>query len=307
MDLVTDFRTWGGVHTASYFAQEDVRPNEATREIITDFRHTSREGTAGTGFKYNPNKGIRGECTSMEDYHRLLAFCCSALELKTTPKLTRIDFHVDCVADTREQYHYWQKLGEWAVSSFAYMKHVRPRREMRAESFTTGTHQKTEAVTDGFEVSCYNKAQQKPDEGVGYRFEIRHKTRKDTTEEEALRKLCHLLKRLPDYAEMATEAQNAMLLERWNSTAPLDGSPRRANEFINAHEHYFMTTQQLQHFYEAIGCTRKQAYRAKRNYCHRYKHVFMPVTLEALKAFCDMAVSYIENYLDESTAEDVPA
>lgn len=68
MDLVTDFRTWGGVHTASYFAQQDVRPNEATREILTDFRHTSRDGTAGTGFKYNPNKGIRGECTSMEDY-----------------------------------------------------------------------------------------------------------------------------------------------------------------------------------------------------------------------------------------------
>lgn len=300
MDLKKDFYTWGGVHTASYYAEGDHRPNAATRDIMTDFNRRHRGGKEGTTMKYNPNKGVCGYCTNLEGYLQLLKTCADSLELDCLPDLVRIDFRVDCNAKQENGYHYWRKLGEWAVACFATKKNVREKHEGRSVSITTGAFQSAHAKTDGYEVVCYNKALQKKAEGVGYRFEIRRtiKRKKQEDEREVLLKMRDLLRQLPQYAERAAAKQNEKLLKLWHETAPKEGTPRMVNEFVTAHEHDIYTVEQLQRFYEAVGYEKEKAYKARRNYCQRYSRVFVPVTAKELEAFCEMAADYIDKFVN---------
>ena len=307
MDLKKDFTTNGRVHTASYFAPGTYLPNAYTREILSDFSRKVKDGCVGTSIKYNPNKSIRGECTNIGDYWGLLNAMRVQLEMHDCPELMRIDFCVDCNTSNPDGYHFWRKLGEWAIACFVVKKRVKQRNEGRTVSIRTGEHESTRAATDGYELVCYNKALQKKAEGIGYRFEIRHRVRDCSYEQEALHKMRDLLRQLPRYADQAAEMQNAKLITLWRATAPKGGTARQVNEFITAYEHDIYTVEQLQKLYEAIGYPKEQAYKARRNYCQRYRQNFLPVTTEELSAFCEMAALYIDRFMNESSAEEKAA
>ena len=297
MDLYNDYRMHGNVHTASYFVAEDVKPSSATFGIMSDYRHSQRDFRKGVVMKYNPNKGVHGYCLNLRSYQQLLTLCRNTMHIASEPELTRIDFKVDCNADTEAAYHVWRKLGEWAIACFIAKKRVKPRNEGRTASIATGEHESTRAATDGFELVCYNKALQKESEGVGYRFEARHKPKDGSDEYKALCKLRDLMRQLPDHAQAAISMQNTKLMNLWQKSAPVNCYGRSANEFIRTHAHDVYTTDQLRRLYVGLGYTEKAAEKATKNFTARNKSVFLPVREADLISFCEMFANYIDDFI----------
>lgn len=289
----------GNVHTASYHLVGDFYTNAANREILTLKEPRQFHYHPGHLAHFNPNKTMAGYCTSLKQYLAILDRCLMMAEIETKPSLRRIDFKVDCNS-SEKQMKRWEKLGLYTVFCFMAYKHPLDKNTNIRHCLYTGRMQSVEASTDGYKVKCYNKAEQKKSEGVGRRLEFSRIPKDAISEREALRQLKSLLVTLPKYARQAQELCNNMILEVWQATMPDYGENRNINEFLRSRVEFIFTREQLKALYVLLGKTEKQAATATKNFIQRHKRLLNIYDLSDIKLFCDIAIDFIDNYINDT-------
>ncbi|MDD3231035.1 MAG: hypothetical protein PHE09_17745 [Oscillospiraceae bacterium] len=277
----------GEVHTAGYCAKGFIDHQGILS--CTSTKRNKATGDYDTSFRFNPNSQF-APCGSYQEYKSRLANLLRVAGVEVKPSLIRLDFKFDHTESERDTAQ-WLKMWELMVYCFAAYKNIKPKGRMRTVDPFTGEHKSTKATTKGFEIEVYNKAIQKPDEGIDYRAEIRRKNIPKGDESDALRQWERIIAKLPAYYDAACEALTDRLADEWK-VLDVDGH-FKLNQHIYTNSSMIYNREQVRAIYQKIGCT--DAGQAASNFMKRYP--LLMISKQELTDFCGSICGGIQAYL----------
>ena len=297
----------GGIHTASFFLPgvyliaDQLPPDRANREISS--LYTNRGGTT---MKFNPNK-YRGACESMDEYQWIKETVLMNLRYEGVCETNRVDFKIDSNPPP-QACAFWEKVCDLFVYAFMEYKGIKVKGRERTTDPFTGLHKQTKGSTKGFEFVHYNKAVQKPAEGVGHRIELRRKAMNDSKsrnrlgELDAINSLKQVVAALPAYYESAVSMQLERLCAEYGAIRPTATTPRSPAEFLRARGESVFNRQQVAAFAEKINIPNPA--RFSYNFAQRNPAVVF-VSQSDLVKLCAVIGDMLDAYLQGTAAHSI--
>ncbi len=289
----------GNVHTAAYHAPGHIfykaAPIMPNRKKM-DVKVIERCGALGTSFKFNP-KDYVGECYNMGNYKTALNRVLMQMSMEKVPTLTRLDFKIDCNPPP-ELGMFWDKLNDLFVYAFMAYKKIQPKGRERTTDPITGQFKQTKGTTRGYEFAYYNKAIQKPEEGVARRTELRclrlntKAGARACDEWDAIDKLKTIVAAIPAYYEAAVSGQYKHLCMEYIKTEPTEGT-RSPGEFLRAHADCVFSWEQIKEFASFVGV--RDAAKFAHNFTQRNPFVVL-IDQSDLVKLCAVIIDLLERY-----------